>query len=111
MLQDVARDGRVLVSSVNSRVGILFLSPESPGIRDLAWFLELSYSEGRNTAMYLRKTDGSPAVKVGWGTHPALSPDAKWVACIRNEQGRSEVALLPTGAGESRTAGAAGMLY
>lgn len=128
MLQDVARDGRVLINSVNSRVGILFLSPDSPAIRDLAWmdasmpadlsddgkwllFLELSYSEGRNTAMYLRKTDGSPAVKVGWGTHPALSPDAKWVACIRQEQGRSEVALLPTGPGESRTAGAAGMLY
>jgi WD40 repeat protein len=128
LLQDVARDGRVLISVGNSRVGILFVSPDSSSVRDLAWmdvsmpydlsddgklllFAELSYSQGRNSAIYVRKTDGSPAVRVGWGAHPALSPDGKWVACIRHEEARSEVALLPTGPGESRTAGAEGMRY
>ena len=127
-LLDRARDGRLLISSVNSRVGILFLSPDVPGGRDLAWmdvsmpfdlsddgkwllFVELSYGEGRNSAIYIRKTDGSPPVRLGWGSRPALSPDGKWVACIHHEQARSEVMLLPTGPGESHIAGAAGMRY
>jgi len=127
-LLDRSRDGGLLISSVNSRIGILFIPPDGSGVRDLAWmdasmpyelsddgklllFMELSYGEGRNAAIYVRKTDGSPAVMLGWGSRPALSPDGKWVACIRHEQARSDVVLLPTGPGESRTAGAEGMRY
>jgi Tol biopolymer transport system component len=108
----------VLLSTVNSRLGIGYVDFDHPNQRDLAWldaswlweissdgksllFLELSYGEGRNSAIYLRKADGSPAVRLGFGNRPSLSPDGKWVACIRRDTARSRLMLLPTGPGES----------
>jgi serine/threonine protein kinase/Tol biopolymer transport system component len=128
VMQDVARDGRVLLSTVNSRLGILYLPPSGPAQRDLAWldssllydlsndaqslvFVELSSGQGRNSAIYLRKTDGSPAIQLGYGNRPSLSPDGKWVACIHHEAERSTLMLLPTGAGESRFAKIEGMHF
>jgi len=119
VMQDAAADGRVLLSVVNSRLGIRYLDFEHSTERDLAWldasllyelssdaksmlFVELSNGEGRNAAIYLRKTDGSAAVRLGYGNRPSLSPDGKWVVCIRHEPQRSRLMLLPTGPGESR---------
>jgi Tol biopolymer transport system component len=119
VMQDVARDGRVLLSTVNSRLGILYQAPNNAPRRDLAWldssliyelsndaqsllFVELSNGQGRNSAIYLRKTDGSPAIQLGYGNRPSLSPDGKWVACIHHEADRSSLMLLPTGPGESQ---------
>jgi Tol biopolymer transport system component len=65
-------------------------------------FVELSSGQGRNSAIYLRKTDGSPAIQLGYGNRPSLSPDGKWVACIHHDADRSTLMLLPTGPGESR---------
>lgn len=49
--------------------------------------------------IFLRKTDGSPAVRLGDGYGVALSPDQKWVlAIIPSNPPRSS--LIPTGAGE-----------
>lgn len=118
VMQDVARDGRVLLSTVNSRLGILYVSPNGSPQRDLAWldssllydlsndaqslvFVELSNGQGRNSAIYFRKADGSPAIRLGYGNRPSLSPDGKWVACIHHEGERSGLMLLPTGPGES----------
>jgi eukaryotic-like serine/threonine-protein kinase len=118
VMQDVARDGRVLLSTVNSRLGILYV-PTHGAQRDLAWldsslmydlskdaqsvvFVELSNGQGRNSAIYVRKTDGSPAIQLGYGNRPSLSPDEKWVACIHHEAERSSLMLLPTGPGESQ---------
>jgi Tol biopolymer transport system component len=119
VMQDAASDGRVLLSVVNSRLGIRYVDFEHSTERDLAWldasflyelssdaksvlFVELSNGEGRNAAIYLRKTDGSPAVRLGYGNRPSLSPDGKWIVCIRHEPSRSRLMLLPTGPGESR---------
>jgi hypothetical protein len=119
VMQDAAADGRVLLSVVNSRLGIRYVDFDHSIERDLAWldasllyelssdaksllFVELSNGEGRNSAIYLRKTDGSPAVRLGYGNRPSLSPDGKWVICIRHEPSRSRLMLLPTGPGESR---------
>jgi Tol biopolymer transport system component len=119
VMQDVAADGRVLLSVVNSRLGIRYLDFEHSAERDLAWldasllyelssdaknllFVELSNGEGRNSAIYMRKTNGSAAVRLGYGNRPSLSPDGKWIICIRHEPGRSRLNLLPTGPGESR---------
>ncbi|MGH9495078.1 MAG: protein kinase domain-containing protein [Candidatus Sulfotelmatobacter sp.] len=118
VMQDVARDGRVLLSTVNSRLGISFLA-QNGAPRDLAWldaslmydlsndgqsivFVELSNGQGRNSAIYLRKTDGSPAIQLGYGNRPSLSPDGKWVACIHHDANKSSLMLLPTGPGESQ---------
>ncbi|MFZ0732779.1 MAG: protein kinase [Candidatus Sulfotelmatobacter sp.] len=118
VMQDVAHDGRVLLSTVNSRLGILYSPPNGSPPRDMAWldssllyelsndaqtlvFVELSGGQGRNSAIYLRKTDGSPAIQLGYGNRPSLSPDGKWVACIHHDTGGSSLMLLPTGPGES----------
>jgi serine/threonine protein kinase/Tol biopolymer transport system component len=119
VMQDAAADGRLLLSVVNSRLGVRYIDFEHSTDRDLAWldasllyelsndaksmlFVELSNGEGRNSAIYLRKTDGSAAVRLGYGNRPSLSPDGKWIVCIRHEPGRSRLNLLPTGPGESR---------
>jgi eukaryotic-like serine/threonine-protein kinase len=128
VMQDVAQDGRVLLSTVNSRLGIRYIDFDHSTERDLAWldasfldeissdakillFAELSYGEGRNAAIYLRKTDGSAAVRLGYGNRPSLSPDGKWVVCIRREPARSRLMLLPTGPGESRFLNVEGVYY
>jgi serine/threonine protein kinase len=128
VLADVARDGRLLAAVVDARLGIAGLAPGDKQERDLSWFdassildispdggsilfEELSYGAPRNPAIYLRKTDGSPAVRLGDGNRPALSPDGKWVVCIVNNGDRTELTLLPTGAGEARNISTPGMHY
>jgi dipeptidyl aminopeptidase/acylaminoacyl peptidase len=128
IIDDVTRDQKVLVTVVDSRLGISGLSPGAKQERDLSWFdasrifdissdggtilfEELSYGQGRNPAIYLRKTDGSPAVRLGDGNRPALSPDGKWVACILNDGPKTQLTLLPTGAGEARNISTSGMHY
>src|SRR6202007_480606 len=112
-------DGRVLLLAVNSRLGILYLPPDGSSPRDLAWmdasflyalssdaqsvlFVELSNGQGRNSAIYLRSTDGSAAVRLGYGNRPSLSPDGKGTVCLRHAPGSSRLMLLPPGPGESR---------
>jgi Tol biopolymer transport system component len=118
----------VLATVEDSRVGVLGLPPGARQERDLSWFeasriydistdgktilfVEMSYGKPRNTAIYMRKTDGLPAVRLGDGNRPMLSPDGKQVVCIRSDGPRTALALLPTGAGEERTIGEAGMHY
>jgi len=128
VMQDVAADGRVLLSTVNSRLGIRFVDFDHSIERDLGWldasfvyqvsndaksivFTELSYGEGRNPAIYLRKTDGSAAVRLGFGNRPSLSPDGKWIICIRRDPGRTRLMLLPSGPGESRFLNVEGVYF
>jgi hypothetical protein len=54
--------------------------------------------EGYRT--YLRKTDGSPAVRLGDGASQALSPDGLWAVALRVET--DDLVLLPTGVGDMR---------
>jgi Tol biopolymer transport system component len=127
VLQDLSRDGQALMNSVNSRLGISFLPAKGPAT-DLSWFdasflyqisddakqllfLELSALQGRNAGIYLRGTDGSPAVLLGYGNAPTLSPDGKWVLCIHRNPGQTELMLLPTGPGEPRTLHTEQMTY
>jgi len=117
-LQDVARDGRVLVTRDVPRVGMVGLTAGSSKERDLSWmdwsapkdlsadgktllFTESGEAGGENYASYLRQTDGSPAVRLGDGNGFALSSDKKWVI---GGLPKSPVQffLLPTGAGETR---------
>jgi hypothetical protein len=60
-----------------------------------------SLQDAAIAASYLRRTDGSPAVRLGDGTAQALSPDGKWVLSL--VQGSpSQLMLLPTGPGAPR---------
>src|SRR5260370_7390049 len=49
---------------------------------------------------YLRRTDGSPAVRRGEGTALSLSPDGKWATSRLGTPSRCQ--RLPTGPGEAR---------
>jgi Tol biopolymer transport system component len=128
LVDDIARDHKVLVTVVDSRRVISALAPGAKEESDLSWFdasrvydisadgktilfVELSYGQARNPAIYVRKTDGSPAVRLGDGNRPALSPDGKFVACILNNGPRTELSLLPTGPGEARVFSTPGMHY
>ncbi len=113
-LFDVARDGRVLVSHAVEGPGVVVHAPGASAERELSW-LGLSFlgdlsSDGRMVAftaagvLYLRKTDGSAAVRLGngFGLGPvALSPDGALVAAAMAGS-QTRVALVPTGAGAPR---------
>ncbi len=127
-LQDITRDGRLLLTVEDSRVGISGLGPGAKQERDLSWFdasriydispdgktilfVEMSYGPPRNTAIYLRKTDGTPAIRLGDGNGPALSPNGKWVACKVSDGPRTHLTVLPTGAGDAPKIPANGLNY
>jgi Tol biopolymer transport system component/tRNA A-37 threonylcarbamoyl transferase component Bud32 len=128
LVKDITRDKRVLLTVTDTRLGISALAPGARQERDLSWFdassildissdggailfEELSYGTPRNPAIYLRKTDGSQAVRLGDGNRPVLSPDGKFVACILNDAPKTELSLLPTGPGEARVFSTPGMHY
>jgi eukaryotic-like serine/threonine-protein kinase len=116
-IQDVSRDGRLLVNSIQARFGISGLGPGDRSERDFSWldwsrvqdlssdgktllFSEEGGGGGPNGSIYVRKTDGSPAVRLGEGYGAALSSDGKWAAVIAADG--SHLTLLPTGAGETK---------
>ncbi|HEY3204353.1 MAG TPA: protein kinase, partial [Thermoanaerobaculia bacterium] len=113
-IQDIARDGRVLCSVNSSRREIVGFAAGDRGERNLTW-LNWSFpkdiaSDGKTVlfeeqniqpqGVYLRKLDGSPAVRIGEGGSWGFSPDGRWVLTTREEQ--SQFTLLPTGAGEPK---------
>jgi len=63
--------------------------------------LAYSKSGGLTYAVYMRKTDGSPAVLLGEGGAVALSPDGKSVVA-QTQDSPSQFHLLTTGAGEAK---------
>jgi eukaryotic-like serine/threonine-protein kinase len=118
-LQDIAADGRVLLATDTPRVSIHALPPGETRERELSWLdwsvlgdlsddgsTILFDEEGQlidrpNFEICLRKTDGSPLLRLGKGLADALSPDGKWVLSMRPEKGAPYV-LLPTHAGTPR---------
>lgn len=117
-LLDVARDGNVLLTRGNDRAGMIGLAPGESKERDLSWldwsvpsdlspdgkvvlFQEAGEGGGPKYAVYSRKTDGSPAIRLGEGTGLALSPDGNWVLARPNVT-PSPLVLLPMRVGEMK---------
>ncbi|MFZ0816694.1 MAG: WD40 repeat domain-containing serine/threonine protein kinase [Candidatus Sulfotelmatobacter sp.] len=117
-LLDVDRDGNVLLTRGNDRAGMIGLAPGATKERDLSWldwsapgdlspdgqtvlFAETGEGGGPKYAVYIRKTDGSPAIRLSEGTGLALSPDGKW-ALARPNVTPSPLVQLPTGVGEAK---------
>jgi Tol biopolymer transport system component len=112
-LFDVSRDGRVLVERGTERWDVLGRFPGSERERNLNWLdatvpcdlsadgRTLLFSEKepgwRDADVYIRKTDGSPAVRLGKGFCKALSPDGKWAIALPAAPA-PQLVLLPTGA-------------
>jgi eukaryotic-like serine/threonine-protein kinase len=64
-------------------------------------FTESGEGAGEKYGVYVRGTDGSPAIRVGDGSARTISPDGKWVAAQFTD-GRTAIQILPIGAGEAR---------
>ncbi len=118
-LQDISPSGQVLLTRDAQRRGIMGLVPGATTERDLSWldwsfaraispdgktilFDEQGEAAGAKYFAYLRKTDGSPAVRLGEGYGVALSPDGKSALSIVPYASPPRVVLLPTGAGEAK---------
>jgi eukaryotic-like serine/threonine-protein kinase len=118
-LQDISKDGRVLLTRDNERLGIVYAGANGAEPRDLSWadwsmvtdltpdgkqilFGEEGENSGPSYHVGLRPTDGSAPVILGSGTAQSLSPDGRWALSIMpapNEQ----IVLLPTGTGMTKT--------
>ena len=115
-LEDIAPDGRALFIRETRRRETAGLAPGETTERNLTWldwsnprdisadgttllFDEESSSPTGRYLVYLRKTDGSPAVMIGRGRSFALSPDGRW-AVAAAELASTQLILLPTGTGE-----------
>ena len=72
----------------------------SPDGKNLVFF-ESGEGVGSNYSVFLRGMDGSPAVRLGSGAFPSLSPDGKWVAAL-SLASPAQIEVLPTGAGKPR---------
>ena len=121
-LHDVSHDGRMLISRESWRSGLQFRGSGDTKERDLSWldyaqlrdlspdgaqiaFDDWGAAAGASGLAYLRRTDGSPAVKLGEWSAPVLSPDGtRALVSEATTVGLGiHLALLPTGAGETQT--------
>ncbi len=116
-LQDVSRDGRLLVErgfdrwrvtgsfpSESRELDLTYLDATIPSYlsADGSTLLFIEKQPGwRHASVYKRKTDGSPAVRLGEGFAFGLSPNGRWALTVPEFEA-SRLVLLPTGAGESR---------
>ncbi len=118
VLQDISRDGRALLTQgrvaweVRGRLG------SDSEERDYSWldgtlaaifsddgrsfiFNEAADGGGAGAGAYLRRSDGSPPVRLGDGAPLTISPDGEWVVCMNIAFPRG-LRLVPTGPGEAR---------
>jgi hypothetical protein len=126
VVHDIGRDGSVLVEREISTREIRGAFAGERQKRNLSWldqsnvaslsedgktllFSEVAPSGGPGGSVYLRATDGSPAVRLGDGRAFDLSPDGKWALTLQSSGARPRLVLLPTGAGEPKTIGVEGL--
>jgi len=126
-LCDISRTGRVLLTRDDWRVGIIALQPGSSHEQDLSWmdfsairdlsgdgklllFDESGEAGGASGAIYLRKMDGTPPVKLSDGISNSLSSDGKWVLGLSGQE-LHDLTFFPTGTGEPESTTLPGLSY
>jgi hypothetical protein len=125
-LQDIGGDGRALLAHPSFGCAMVALARGVAKEHDLTWlgmslladvsasgdrvlFSELPEGGAEGGFVYVRKTDGSPAVRLGEGQGFAVSPDGNWALARRSSPQR--LVLLPTGVGEEKTLPGQGLTY
>ena len=115
-LQDIASDGQVLVTLESERLAMEWVDKNTQKVQDLSWydwsiakdisndgqwvlFEESSEPAGSNYAVGIRRTDGSPPIRLGDGSVGSLSPDGKWAVSIFSGNPQ-HITLLPVGPGQ-----------
>jgi serine/threonine protein kinase len=116
-LHDVSRAGDVLVTVEDRRRNMVGLPPGAEQEGSLTWldrsipialsadgnvllFHEGGKAGGAQGSVYLRKLDGSPAVRLSDGYARAFSPDERWVLAVIPTT--RDFHLIPSGAGTLR---------
>ena len=117
-LQDVSQDGRALVAAGTLRSQMRVGSLREGSDRDLSWFdwgtsfslsrdgsllgfMESGEGAGSKYGIFVRPTNGDPALRVADGEGEAIAPDGTQVAVYTRAAGK--VSIVPTGAGTSRS--------
>jgi len=117
ILQDISRDGRVLFLNSDSRTKLMFVKDGEAHERELSWldwslldalspdgkfvvFTESGEGAAGPSQVYMRPTDGAPAILLGPGNPSSLSSDAQWV--VTNDVESEVVLIYPIGAGTVR---------
>jgi hypothetical protein len=119
-VHDVAQPSRLLLERSSWAGNVLGLVPGETQERELSWLeagapFDLS-ADGRHVllgdygsdlfgveSLFIRKTDGSPAVRLGEYRGLSLSRDARFVLALPGGQDFSDrLLVVPTGAGERR---------
>ncbi|HKU22153.1 MAG TPA: protein kinase [Terriglobales bacterium] len=117
-LEDMGADGRALLqlqSAGRAMVGVRAGQSREislgwldyPFPRDLTpdgktvLFEEEGEGGGPRYTVFVRATDGSPAVAIGEGYASAISPDGKWALTLSPDDAH-RATIVPVGAGESR---------
>ena len=113
---DVSRDGKLLLAEDGQVSQVMALPPGASEERNLSWLnfsnspvisadgktiLFTEASVGEEYGLCLRKTDGSPVVRLGDGNAEDLSRDGEWALSILPSS-PMQLVLYPTGAGEKR---------
>ena len=109
VLEDISVDGRLLVTPTTGKGGVI--ASTGAGEVDLSGVFSNPIDVdvvsrallfgAPDYGIYLRRPDGSPAVRLGEGIPAGLSPDGKHVLAIVPGD-PTELAVLPTGPGETR---------
>jgi Tol biopolymer transport system component len=127
-IKDISRDGRVLLSAETVRVELRARRSPTESETELSWldwsvptdispdggmilFSEAGEGGGPGYSACLRKTDGSPAVRLGEGFSHAFSPDGKWALCVLRQATEGGLVALPTGVGETRRFSSDGLRF
>jgi serine/threonine protein kinase len=123
-LEDVAPDGRVLVSLDAERLAMATSARDGKPM-DFSWldwnvakdisrdgqsvlFEEASEATGAHYSLAIRRIDSTPPVQLGEGSGGGLSPDGKWaISILPGKPG--QVRLIPIGAGQPRTIAVPGL--
>lgn len=119
-IHDISSSGSALVSTEENRVAMALVEHGSTEERDLSWldnaygprltrdgsellFTDQSGQGGHDYAVYVRKTDGSPAVRIGGGGFGTdITPGGKWAIVLLPGDPAGRVQIVPVGPGQAR---------
>ncbi len=126
-LLDRSASGQVLAAVADVRREMIGLAPGADAEQNLSWldwttpailsddgtlavFEEGNDFDREGYGTYLRRTDGSPPLRLGSGSAVALAPDAAWLAMLKRPfSDDPELELVPTGPGEPRPVDTGGL--
>jgi serine/threonine protein kinase len=127
-LEDIAADGRVLLTLNSHRLDMAYTTVGQNQDVDLSYhdansvraisndgqfviFEDSSEAAGPGYAVLMRNVDGTLPIRLGEGSAGGLSPDGRWALSISTTSTKPQVTLLPIGPGQARTIDISGLQH